>query len=212
MFSHANQAGAVYRDVEHIEPITKDEMLDFYRTYYHPNSPNRAKASVHLIAQSSAADIAAKTSASEKREKLVETIVQMLGQIGLADVDAADLNKRMEKVDVAAGDTEGIMGAVGAYLKESVGAAAQEAEAVVEQGKVVLASVLPSLGIVQKSEPNGASEEGAQPNGEVVADGEVQSKTVVIEDVKAFKASMPLSAGVRPVKDLSEFEELEAKL
>ena len=37
-------------------------------------------------------------------------------------------------------------------------------------------------------------------------------KAVVIEDVREFKARMPLSEGARPVKDLSEFEELEPKL
>jgi len=34
----------------------------------------------------------------------------------------------------------------------------------------------------------------------------------VIEDVRDFKARMPLSEGARPAKDLSEFEELESKL
>ena len=190
-------------------------MLDFFRTHYHPHSPTRAKASVHLIAQASAADIAAKTSSAEKREKLVQTITQMLEQLGLEETNVADLSKRMEKVDVAAGDTEGIMGAVGDYLKDTVGVAAEEVKQVVEQGQAVLASVLPSLGIVAKGTtdaPNGSIDEDEQANDEVVVVGDGPSKTVVIEDVKAFKASMPLSAGVRPVKDLSEFEELEAKL
>jgi len=34
----------------------------------------------------------------------------------------------------------------------------------------------------------------------------------VIEDVRDFKARMPLSEGARPAKDLSEFEDLEPKL
>lgn len=33
-----------------------------------------------------------------------------------------------------------------------------------------------------------------------------------IEDVRSFKASMPLSEAKRPVKDLAEFEDLGAKL
>ena len=138
-------------------------------------------------------------------------ISQMLGQLGLEDTNTADLNKRIEKVDLAAGDAKDIMTAVGSYLKESAGMAAEQVEAVVEQGQTVLASVLPTLGIVPK-DANSVSEEAAHPNGEVEANGEKKSKTVVIEDVKAFKASMPLSAGVRAVKDLSEFEELGAKL
>ena len=191
--------------------MTKDDILGFYKYYISPSSPNRAKVAIHLIAQSSAADLAAKTSSAEKRQKLVEKISEMLEQIGLEDTNTADLTKRIEKVDLTAGGAKDIMVAVGGYLKDSAGLAAEQVEAVVEQGQIALASVLPSLGIVPK-DSNAATEESAQPNGEPEANGEVQSKTVVIEDVKAFKASMPLSAGVRPVKDLSEFEELEAKL
>ncbi|CAD0082820.1 unnamed protein product [Aureobasidium vineae] len=33
-----------------------------------------------------------------------------------------------------------------------------------------------------------------------------------IEDVRSFKASMPLSEAMRPIKDLAEFEDLGAKL
>ena len=64
-------------------------MLQFFKTYYHPQSPTRAKAAIHLIAQASAADIAASTSTSEKQDKLVDTIVQMLEQLGLEDANAA---------------------------------------------------------------------------------------------------------------------------
>jgi len=35
---------------------------------------------------------------------------------------------------------------------------------------------------------------------------------VVITDVRKFKAGLLVSAGPRPVKDISEFEELDAKL
>ena len=139
----------------------------------------------------------------------------MLQQVGLEDVDSADLSKRMEKLDLTSGDTEGIVGAIASYLKEAAGMAAEEVEEFKQQGQMMLASVLPSLGIVSNdtaTETNGASEaSGEKSNGEV-ANGESHSKTVIIEDVKAFKASMPLSTGVRPVKDMSEFEELEAKL
>jgi len=37
-------------------------------------------------------------------------------------------------------------------------------------------------------------------------------KPTLIKDVKAFKASLPLSAGLQPLKDITEFEDLEAKL
>ena len=134
----------MWHDVENIEPITKAEILDFYREFIHPSSPTRAKIAIHLIAQSSVADLAAKTSSTEKREKLVETVSQMLEQLGLEDTNTQDLKKRMEKVDLAAGNAKDIMGAVRSYLKETAGMAAEQIEAVVEQGQAALASVLPS--------------------------------------------------------------------
>lgn len=202
----------VYHDVENIEPLTKQDMLKFFKTYYHPSSPKRAKIATHLIAQASPADIAANTSTSEKQEKLVDTIVQMLEQLGLEDVSSAELQKRMQKVDITSGDFGGIVAATGNYMKEGLGMAAEQVDQVLEHGKVALGHILPSLGIVSKSKSGDASGEATETNGEVVVNGERQNETVVIEDVKAFKASMPLSAGPRAVKDLSEFEELGPRL
>ena len=164
---------------------------------------------MHLIAQASAADIAAQTSTSEKREKLADTVTQMLHQLGLEDASSADLAKRMEKVDIASGNLESIVSTVGAYMKEGLGVAAEQVEQVLEQGKVALGHALPSLGIVSEHAANG---DASQINGDATVNGESRSKTLVIENVKDFKASMPLSAGPRAVKDLSEFEELGAKL
>lgn len=195
----------MYRDVENIEPLTKEDMLEFFRSYFLPSSPTRAKTSVWLVAQASAADLAANTSTAEKREKLVNVVSDLLGQLDV-EADPAALTKQFEKIDVESGDTEGIINAVGAYLREVAGMAAEEVDEVFEQGREVLTGVLPSLGIVaQDAQTNGTHEE-------TLPNGEASSKTVVIEDVKAFKASMPLSAGAKPVKDLSEFEELGAKL
>lgn len=199
-----------------IEPLTKTDMLDFFNKFIHPHSTTRAKAAVHLVAQASAADLANKTSDGEKVEKLVDTLVQMLGQLGLEDANAAaELKKRLQKVDVAKADLDGIVGAVGGYMKEGAGVAAEQVEQILAQGKAVIAQVLPTLGIVA---PSAAAASDTEVNGEEAAGvngtqkEEKKSKTVVIEDVKAFKASMPLSPGPRAVKDLREFEELGAKL
>ncbi len=40
----------------------------------------------------------------------------------------------------------------------------------------------------------------------------VSAKPYVIDNVREFKSSLPISAGARPVKDLSEYEELDSKL
>lgn len=199
----------MYRDVENIEPLTKDEMIEFYNHYLLPSSPSRAKASVHLIAQSSAEDVAADVATDkdpkEQLSELAAMLAQLLEQLGVA-IDQTILITRLEEVDVVGGDTEGIMGAVGGYLKVDAGMPAEQVEQVMTQGKMVLSQVLPKLGIKPKQ---------PQQESEVVVNGDAeikQAEVVVIEDVKAFKASMPVSAGARPVKDLSEFEELEPKL
>ena len=112
----------MYRDVENIEPLTKADMLAFYREQFLPSSPLRTKGSVWLIAQSSAADVAANTSTDEKKTKLLDTVSQLLKQMGL-EVDSAALNKQFEKVDVGAADVDAIVGAVGSYLTEVAGVA-----------------------------------------------------------------------------------------
>ena len=38
------------------------------------------------------------------------------------------------------------------------------------------------------------------------------TEPVIIEDIRDFKAGLHVSAGARPVKDLSEYEELDPKL
>jgi insulysin len=44
-----------YHDVKHIEVLAKSNMLEFVNQNIHPSSSTRAKVSVHLIAQMSAA-------------------------------------------------------------------------------------------------------------------------------------------------------------
>lgn len=207
---HSLTEFTVYKDVENIEPLTKDDILAFYREQFLPSSPLRTKGSVWLIAQSSAADIAANTSDSDKKEKLLAMVSQILEQMGL-EVDSVALSKQFDSVDIGAADVEGIVGAVGTYLTDVVGVAKEEAEQVLEQGKIVIAGVLPSLGILApEAQENGdAAHANGEANGEV--DG-VESKTVLIEDVKEWKATIRLSAGARPVKDLREFEETGPKL
>lgn len=39
-----------------------------------------------------------------------------------------------------------------------------------------------------------------------------KAKATVIEDVRAYKASLVASAGARPARDISEYEEIDAKL
>ena len=179
-----------------------DDMLEFYRTFFDPKSATRSKVAIHMIAQASAEAIAEKTDPAEQRKKLAEALTGVLSQLSL-QADVAALTERLEKVDIAGGDTDGIVSAVGTYLKEDPSNKPEQVDGAMEQAPAVLAQILPQLGIKAKK-GEGEVEGGTAP--------EKKNKTVFIEDVKAWKAGLPLSAGPKAARELSEFEELESKL
>jgi insulysin len=122
----------VYRDVEHIEPITKQDMIGFFNTHIDPASKTRAKISTHLLAQAKSEDAASTKSSTEHTSEPQA-------------------------------------------VKDETASATSSELRVEEQKKEV-------------------------------------GTAIRIEDVRSFKASMPLSEAMRPVKDLAEFEDLGAKL
>lgn len=190
-----------------LEKITKQDVVDFFKAYFQPGAPARAKMSIYLIAQASADEIAAKTEPAEKVEKLVGHISDTFGQLGLA-VDTSALSAQLQKVDVAAGDAKNIMSAVSQYLKDSVGLAEGQLQQVVEQGQMIMPQLLAAAGIKAPVPETVASTDGA----EKTVNGQSKSKTIVIEDVQAWKATMGLKPGPHAAKDPTEFEDLEPKL
>lgn len=187
----------MYHDVDHIQPLTKSDLQDFYRSYFHPSSTTRAKASVHLIAQGSAA------ASNDNVKKLSSALSQALTQLGGTTVDESALSSRLAKLDLNAGtDVQGILSTVTGYLCESAGMAEEQIKSLAEQGEGLLKQILPSLNLT-------AAPEKAEENGEVASE---EKKTVLIEDVRAWKASLPASQGPRRVKELAEFEDLGSKL
>jgi insulysin len=55
--------------------------------------------------------------------------------------------------------------------------------------------------------PNGISSDSTATNGTAPS-----QQPYIIKDVREFRSRLPVSAGPQPVKDLSEFEELDSKL
>ncbi|KAI4131369.1 MAG: hypothetical protein LQ338_001254 [Usnochroma carphineum] len=186
-------------DAANIRPLTKQDMIDFFHHYIHPTSPSRAKLSVHMIAQSSPKALAGNISAEEQKEKLVGVLSKYLTSVGI-DTHADKLSKRFEPVDVAGGDQAAIISAISSYLKEEAGVPQESITAVMEQGQQLLGTVLPSLGIEVKVE-----EADLPPAPKV-------KETTVIGDVFDYKSRLGVSEGPRPVRDLREYEEVEAKL
>jgi insulysin len=139
-----------------------------------------------------------------------------LAQLGNTAVDETALSQSLSKLDLNADtDSKSILTAVTSYLRDSAGVAEEQIKALAEQGEGLLQQILPSLNLTSstsaKEEVNGHAETNGveKVNGN---DGKDKKKPVLIEDVRAWKASLPASQGPRMVKDLSEFEDFEAKL
>jgi insulysin len=160
---------------------------------------------VHLIAQGSAA------ASNDNVKKLTSALSQALTQLGGSAVDEAALSSRLSKLDLnASTDVQGILGAVTGYLRESAGMAEEQVKSLAEQGEELLKQILPSLNLTAAAAAPPSEKEAV---GAVVeGDEKEKKKTVLIEDVRAWKASLPASQGPRMVRDLTEFEDFEAKL
>ncbi|USW51351.1 Putative peptidase M16, metalloenzyme, LuxS/M16 peptidase, peptidase M16, middle/third [Septoria linicola] len=200
----------VYRDVEVLETLSKDDVLEFYKTKFSPSSDVRSTFAVQLVAQSSAEDIAAKTTDMEKCEKLADGLIALFAQMGLqAEAeDRTKLVKEFKKADVSKGESQPTLNAVGTWLA-AVGLDEESTKAVLAQSEQALPQLFPAAGIVSAQAP-------AETNGHAASTGTSNGvkkvERILVEDVKAWKASMPLAANPKPVKDVTEFEELEPKL
>lgn len=188
---HWNQIHSEYydfesaqRDVALIKPLTKADMVEFFNHYIHPSSPHRAKLAVYFEAQ-------AKSDVSTKQ---ISELVKTLDLDSDASVQAAtDLQAKLS----AAGQDEGKeIEALKDYLLHSLKVAENKIETAVEAWKKLHAESGDVEGVVKDASP--PSSNGTTP--------------IIIDDVRNFKAGLTVSAGARPVKDLSEYEELDAKL
>jgi len=134
-----------------------------------------------------------------------------LTQLGNNTVDETALSQSLSKLDLNADtDSKSVLTAVTSYLRDSAGVAEEQIKALAEQGEGLLQQILPSLNLTSTT-----SAKEAETNGEKKVNGNDEKekrKPVLIEDVRAWKASLPASQGPRMVKDLSEFEDFEAKL
>jgi insulysin len=148
---------------------------------------------------------------------LTSAVSQALTQLGSTAVDETALSQSLSKLDLNANtDSKSILTAVTSYLRDSAGVA-EQIKALAEQGEGLLQQILPSLNLTSSSAPAKEVETNGnvQTNGDEKVNGNDEKdkkKPVLIEDVRAWKASLPASQGPRMVKDLSEFEDFEAKL
>jgi insulysin len=154
-------------DETYIKPLTKPEIIEFYREFFSPSSTKRARVSVHLHARGAG--------------ELDTKIMEILSKAGLQGVPAEtrqsiDLLERHleEKLNLP----KNVMGPIIAEAKEA--------------GLKRIAS---------------DDHSGSIPNGSTAV-----ASATDITDLRRFKSGLMVSLGARPVKDLSEFEEVDAKL
>ena len=192
-------------DVSYLKPLTKSDLIDFFNHYINPTSPSRAKLSVHMIAQSSPKEVAGNTSPAEQKEKVITMLAKYLTALGI-DADKEKLVKRLDGVDVAGGDQAGIIAAVATYLDQDAEMPEEESSQVLAQGQQLLSTILPGLGIEVKQTVDGVDGVEELPEAPPV------KKTTFIENVREFKAGLPMTVARKPVVDLSEFWDAEPKL
>ncbi|KAL1303025.1 hypothetical protein AAFC00_003338 [Neodothiora populina] len=203
----------VKRDVEHLRTLTKPDIVSFFTQYISPASKDtRANLAVHLLAQHSVVDIAAQSAAdaSQQTAELANALAQVLGQMGFAGVDKDALGKKLDGVDVSGGDTQAILEAASSYVSAnpSLGADAAQLEGLKVQGAQLVDSILPSLGIVPKKRGLvGGEQDDSITSSENSALQGKSTEVVEITDARDFKAGVPLSEGLKPVREIHEFED-----
>ncbi|KAL1844376.1 hypothetical protein VTJ49DRAFT_55 [Mycothermus thermophilus] len=172
------------QDAAHIKPLTKAEMIDFFNKYIHPSSPHRAKLAVYLEAQ-------AKSDVSTKEiSELIKTLELD------AETSAKAATALQARLTAAGHDVENEVAGLRDYLLHELKVPEAKIDVAAEAWRKIHAAHGPGTVVVKDAAPPSAN--GTTP--------------VVIKDVRSFRASLPASSGPTPSKDLSEYEDLEAKL
>lgn len=159
-------------------------MIEFFNQYIHPNSPSRAKLAVYLEAQ-------AKSDVSTKE---ISELIKTLELDSAASAKAA--SELQARLSAAGHDVDKEIAGLKEYLLHDLKVAEAKIEVASEAWKKIHADHGPGNEVVKDAEP--PSSNGTTP--------------VFIDDVRAFRASLPASNGAKPLKDLSEYEDVGFKL
>lgn len=168
-------------------------MVDFYSHYISPSSSKRSKLSVHLQAQSKPKE----RTLDEKKASAIASLQVILTEHNIG-AKLEDLQTRLKDTTSA----EAIPDTISTYLRNVLKLDKTVADKVLDEAKAAL----------------GVADSGLPAEPEVLSEtADVESVTdashpVLIKDIHAFKASLQISAGVRPVRNLEEFVEVAEKL
>jgi insulysin len=182
-------------DAEHIAKITKEEISAFYAHYISTSSSQRAKISVHLQAQSKPAE----TSLDDKKKAAMTAMGVILSQHKIT----ASTEALQSPIDAATSPSE-IPPAISTFLSDVLKLDAPLAAKLLDESKAALGLAdagLPAEPQVLDDKKTSYAESAAG-----------AAQPVLIKDVHAWRASMQVSAGVRPVRSLDEFVDVSEKL
>lgn len=182
-------------DAAYVRKLTKPDVVEFYKQFIDPQSPSRAKLSIHLNAQAGAH--ATETGSHGQRSQLTSLLAKQLDVAGFA-IDVDRLGAAIEKSNVTTDDKDKILSVFGTFLVSEMSLSEEQAKPVLEKAELDLGVHAQELGIANGEQPT--------------TNGTVKPAVTYITNVPEFKAHLPVSAGPTPVTDLSEFEDLEPKL
>ncbi|KAI9368118.1 Metalloenzyme, LuxS/M16 peptidase-like protein [Aspergillus egyptiacus] len=185
-------------DAARVRGLTKSDLLEFYKQMIDPESPTRAKVSVHLKAQAGA-HVA---EPQEQKSRLVALAAKHLEGAGFA-TDTQRLSAALE--NVSPGDHSQVVAAIKTFLTSAMSFTEKQIQPALEKLNQSLNMASKQLGI----EATNGTEETVLTNG---TGKQARPEPTYITNVTEFKARLAVSAGPSPVTDLTEFEDFDAKL
>lgn len=160
-------------------------MVEFFNIYINPSSPERAKVSVWMIAQAT----------SDVSTKQISELVKSL-ELSPTEKEAEAATDLQARLSAAGHDKAKEIEGLREYLLHDLKVAETKIDAAVESWKKL--HTAKANGVVGRQEEDPPSLNGTE--------------IVLVNDIRDFKARLPVSAGARPVVDLTDYEELEPKL
>ncbi|KGM92239.1 uncharacterized protein PADG_11423 [Paracoccidioides brasiliensis Pb18] len=199
-------------DATIIAELSKAEMIEYYHQYIDPSSPTRAKLSVHLVAQSQAHKAVGSDATTEERKaKLVEQLSVILSSSSI-EFDNNKFKSSFANVEITNCNSEtkdAIMSTIKGFLEAEVKLDDEKVASIVGPTANVLDELLQVVSIVASLEAdkvaNGVANDTVMTKSQSV-------KPTYITNVPEYKARLEISTAPAPIVDLSEFEEVDAKL
>lgn len=173
------------RFAEQVKQLTKADMVAFFNHYINPASPKRAKLSVWMNAQAT----------SDVSTKQITELVKGL-DLNSTEIESQAATDLQARLSAAGHDEEKEVAGLRDYLLHDLKVAEDKIDSAVETWHKLHPKANGVAGTHEEHDPPSL-------NG---------TKISFIEDPRDFKARLPVSAGARPVKDLTEYEELDPKL